>query len=121
MSDTGNEARALLAEWERVNLPPVCDDCGESFGADDGEIVGDLQAFCPDCWRTRGEEAAAADAMRDHGLQIGDRVHRTTDTDADRVTYMIGGWSDNGDALLQYGGPGLHWSADPADLVKVDQ
>lgn len=117
--DTECGARELLTAWERVNVAPSCDDCGETFDRYEGELIGDLQAFCPDCWRIRGEEAVAADAARDYGLQVGDRVHRTTDAEAERVTYVIGGWSDCGDALLQYGGPGLHWSADPADLVRA--
>ncbi len=116
--DTEDEARELLAAWERVNLPPVCDDCGESFGADDGER-SELGTFCPDCWRTRGEDAAAADALRDYGLQVGDRVYRTTDAEDERVTFVIVGWVDCGDALLSYGDHVGYWSADPADLVKV--
>lgn len=110
------EAIYRAAETAYYRRFPTCDDCGETFCADDGEVIGDLQAFCGDCWRCRGEEATAADALRDYGLTIGDRVQWVGDG-THRVTYCIEGWEDNGAALMSYGGVIVR-SADPADLVK---
>lgn len=87
--DTEDEARDLLAAWERANVPPSCDECGESFDRNEGETVGDLQAFCPDCWRARGEDAAAQDLAIATGIVAGDVV-----TDAEGTWYVFRGCLD---------------------------
>lgn len=102
MCGTEDEAREYLADWVRENVPPTCDECGDEFDPDEGEIVGDLQAFCPDCWRLMGEEAATADTTRGRGISPGDvladadgdwYVYRGTVPDEEPETYAVQRWA----------------------------